>query len=207
MLKVWGRNNSANVQKAMWCVGELGLEYERVDVGGAFGGLDTPEYKAMNPNSRVPTVEDDDNILWESHSVIRYLALKYGKGTLCPDDLGERQKADRWMDWPHNGLNHHLRTLFFALVRDREKVEPDMAALKSVIDEAGTDLPILDGHLANNDYVAGANFTMGDIPIGCIVNRWYSLPMDRPSHPAIEAWLERIRARPAFREHVLLETG
>jgi glutathione S-transferase len=117
MLKVWGRNNSGNVQKTMWCIGELGLEYERVDVGGPFGGLDTPEYKAMNPNSRVPTVEDDGNILWESHSVIRYLALKYGKGTLCPDDLGKRQLADRWMDWLHNGFNHHYRTLFFALVR------------------------------------------------------------------------------------------
>ena len=135
------------------------------------------------------------------------MALKYGKGTLCPDDLGARQKADRWMDWPHNGFNHHLRTLFFALVRDREKAEPDMKVMKTVATEAGTDLPILDGHLANNEYVVGENFTMGDIPIGCIVNRWYSLPMDRPSHPAIEAWLERIRARPSFRKHVLLETG
>ena len=207
MLKVWGRNNSANVQKAMWCIGELGLEYERVDVGGPFGGLDSPEYMALNPNSRIPTVEDEGNILWESHSVIRYLALKYGKGTLCPDDLGARQKADRWMDWPHNGFNHHIRTLFFALVRDREKAEPDMDAMNAIAAEAAVDLPILDGHLSSNEYAAGTNLTMGDIPLGCIVNRWYSLPIDHPSHPAVEDWLHRIRERPAFREHVLLEGG
>ena len=154
--------------------------------GGPFGGLDTLQYMTMNPNSRIPTIEDDGNILWESHSVIRYLALKYGKGTLCPDDLGERQKADRWMDWPHNGFNHHIRTLFFALVRDREKVEPDMDAMNAVVAEAEDDLPILDGYLSNNEYVAGATFTMGDIPLGCIVHRWYSYPSTAPAIPRLK---------------------
>lgn len=203
MLKVWGRNNSLNVQKVMWCVGELGLEYERVDVGGPFGGLDTPEYLAMNPNGQIPTTEDDGNVLWESHSIVRYLSLKYGKGTLCPEDLGLRHTADRWMDWPHNGFMQALRVPFRALVRDRDKAEPDMDAVKTAIVAGEGFLPMLDNCLTNSPYAAGENFTMGDIPLGCILNRWYSLPIERASHPAIENWLERIRERSAFQEHVL----
>ncbi len=207
MLKVWGRANSINVQKVMWCIGELGLEYERVDAGGPFGGLDAPEYLAMNPNGRIPTVEDGGDVLWESHSVVRCLALKYGEGTLCPADPAARQKADRWMDWPHNGFHQNVRTMFFALVRDRDKAEPDMDAVNAAAADAAAFPPVLDGHLAGNDYAAGDSFSMGDIPLACIVNRWYSLPIERAAHPAVEGWLDRIRERPAFRTHVLLESG
>ncbi len=207
MLKVWGRNNSSNVQKAMWCIGELGLEYECIDVGGPFAGLDTPEYLAMNPNGLIPTIQDDGNVLWESHSIVRYLSLKYGKGTLCPEDLGDRHRADRWMDWPHNGFVEALRVPFRALVRDRDKAEPDMDAVNAAVADGESILPALDSHFVGNPYAAGEMFTMGDIPLGCILNRWYSLPIERASHPAIEDWLGRLRERPAFREHVLLESS
>jgi len=207
MLKVWGRNNSLNVQKVMWCVGELGLEYERIDVGGPFAGLETPEYLAMNPNGKIPTAEDDENVLWESHSIIRYLSLKYGKGTLCPEDLGLRHMADRWMDWPHNGFMQALRVPFWALVRDRDKEEPDMDAVNTAVAVAEGFLPILENCLANSPYIAGETFTMGDIPLGCILHRWYSLPIERTSHPSIEAWLDHLKGRSTFQMHVMLQTS
>ena len=117
MLKVWGRATSSNVQKVMWLVGELELPHERVDVGGAFGGNDTPEFLAMNPNGLVPTVEDAGVVLWESHAIVRYLALKHAKGTICPDDLGARAMADRWMDWLVTTVNPNWGIMFGGLVR------------------------------------------------------------------------------------------
>ena len=120
MLRVWGRNNSINVQKVMWTVGELGLPHERIDVGGAFGGLDTAEYGALNPNRRIPTVEDEDVVVWESNACVRYLAARYGAGRLWPEDVRRRAAADMWMDWQVSTLMPDMTVVFWGLIRTPE---------------------------------------------------------------------------------------
>src|SRR5690606_22701182 len=117
MLTVWGRTNSINVQKVMWTVGELGLEHERIDAGGAFGGLDTAEYGRMNPNRRIPVLQDGELGLWESNAIVRYLAARYGAGTLWAEDPAQRSEADRWMDWMVTTLLPDMTVVFWQLVR------------------------------------------------------------------------------------------
>jgi glutathione S-transferase len=199
MLTVWGRPNSLNVQKVMWTVAELGLPHRRIDAGLQFGVNNTPEYLAMNPNGLVPVIDDDGFVLWESNVIVRYLAGRYGSG-LMPSDIRERARAERWMDWQTNTLYPALAPVFVALVRTPpEKRDPAVIAAGRKATERW--LTILDMALAGRDFVNGATFTVGDIPLGVTVNRWYRMPVDREPHPNVEAWLERIRARPGFSQH------
>lgn len=200
MLKLWGRTNSVNVKKALWCLEELGLPYERVDAGGQFGVVNTPEYKKMNPNSRVPTLEEDGFVLWESHSIVRYLCAKHSMGKLCPSDLRVRADAERWMDWAFT-FQSAMRDVFWGLIRTPpEKRDPK--AIEKGIQASHELAAMLDGVLAGRPYVAGEQFTMGDIPIGCEVQRYLRVPIERPSWPKLEAWFERLRQRPPFAKHV-----
>ena len=203
MLKVWGRNNSINVQKVMWAVGELGLEHERIDVGGAFGGLDTPEYGRLNPNRRVPTVEDGEVVVWESNACVRYLAARFGAGTLWPEDPGRRARADMWMDWQVATLLPDMTVVFWGLIRTPE-AERDHARIAAAVERLGTTWRILDEHLASRRFVAGDALTIGDIPVGAGCYRYYSLPIERPSLPKLEAWYGRLKERAPFREHVMV---
>lgn len=203
MLRVWGRNNSINVQKVMWAVGELGLEHERIDVGGAFGGLDTPEYGRLNPNRRVPTVEDADVVVWESNACVRYLAARYGAGRLWPEDVRRRARADMWMDWQVSTLLPDMTVVFWGLIRTPES-ERDLAAIEAAARRLGTTWQLLDEHFATRRFVTGDTFTMGDIPVGASCYRYYELPIARPSLPRVEAWYERLKERAPFREHVML---
>ncbi|HEX5092868.1 MAG TPA: glutathione S-transferase [Burkholderiales bacterium] len=200
MLKLWGRTNSVNVKKALWCLGELGIPYERLDAGMAFGVVNTPEYRRMNPNGRVPTIEDDGFVLWESHSIVRYLCAKHSMGKLCPSDLRVRADAERWMDWAFTFQNA-MRDVFWGLIRtppDKRDQKAIDAGVKASHELAG----MLDGVLAGRPFVAGDAFTMGDIPIGCEVQRYLRVPIERPSRPHLEAWFERLRQRPPFVKHV-----
>ena len=196
MLKIWGRVNSVNVKKVLWAAEELGLKYERIDAGLQFGVTKTPEYMRMNPNSLVPTIDDDGFVLWESHSIVRYLAAKHGMGTLCPADLRSRADAERWMDWAFT-VQTAMRNVFWGLIRTPpEKRDPkaiEEGRLKSI-----ETLQVLEKSLAGKAYVTGATFTMGDIPVGCEVQRFMRVPIDRPRLPNVEAWFERLRARPPF---------
>lgn len=203
MLKVWGRKNSINVQKVLWCCEELGLEYERVDTGGQFGGTDEAEYRAMNPNALIPTLSDDGFTLWESNVIVRYLAARYGMGTLCPEDLQERADADRWMEWQITTVYYHLRPVFLALIRTPPE-ERDEAALEASRGRAAEAWKLLDEHLSDRPYVTGGSFTMADIPLGVSVYRWYELQLERPETPNVRAYYERLCERPAYRENVLL---
>lgn len=203
MLKIWGRNNSVNVQKVMWTVAELGLEHERIDAGGAFGKLDTPEYAAMNPNRHIPVVQDGALVVWESNVCVRYLAAKYGNGSLWSEDPGERALADMWMDWMGNTLVADLTTVFWGLIRTPPE-QRDMNAIKAAVGRLGANWKILDGHLAGRDYVAGERLTMGDIPVGAACYRYYQLAIDRPSLPHVDAWYQRLQARSAFAQHVMI---
>jgi glutathione S-transferase len=199
MLKIWGRVNSVNVKKALWCIEELSLPYERADAGMQFGVVNTPEYRRMNPNGLVPTMDEDGFILWESHSIVRYLAAKHGKGVLLPMDEHARAVASQWMDWAFS-FQGSVRDSFWNLIRTPPE-KRDAAAIERSRVRSGEMAAILDGALADRMYVAGA-FSMGDIPIGCEVQRWMRLPMERPRLPHLEAWFERLCARTAFRKIV-----
>jgi glutathione S-transferase len=199
MIKVWGRTNSVNVKKVLWCLDELSLEYERSDAGLNFGVVNTPEYRKMNPNGLVPTLEEDGFVIWESHTIVRYLSDKYGKGVLRSMDLNPRIVANQWMDWAFT-FQSSVRDSFWNLIRTPAD-KRDAKAIEASRVKSGEMAKILDAALADKLYVAGA-FSMGDIPIGCEVQRWIRLPMERPKLPNLEAWFERLCARPAFKKNV-----
>src|SRR5450755_1013587 len=172
MLKMWGRNTSSNVQKAMWAVGELELPCERIDVGGAFGKTKEPFYLAMNPNSLVPTLEEEDGFtLWESNSVVRYLAAKHDKnGVLEPKDPKQRALASQWMDWQLSVVGPAITPCFWGLIRTPVE-KRDATAIKTSQDKTTDAMKILDAQLAKMAFVAGPAFSYGDIPVGVMCYR------------------------------------
>jgi glutathione S-transferase len=200
MLKIWGRANSVNVKKVLWAAEELGLKYDRIEAGMAYGVTQTPEYKKMNPNSLVPTIEDDGLVLWESHAIVRYLTAKHAAGTLWPTDLRVRADADRWMDWAFT-FNTTIRTVFWGLVRTPPE-KRDLQAIEEARKKCADLLSIPDAALAGRSYVAGDSFSMGDIPLGCHVQLWMRMPIERPAHPNLTAWFDRLCTRPAFKKTV-----
>ncbi len=202
MLKILGRKNSSNVQNVLWCTGELGLEFERKDVGGPFGGNDTPDYLAMNPNGLVPTIIDEGYVQWESCSCVRYLSAKYGEGTLWPADPAARGEADRWMDWHLSTLAPSMRPIFWNLVRVPEPAR-DMEAVETGRVTAAEKWRILDAHLKGRPFVAGDRLTMGDIPLGIMAYRWFGLPIERPELTNLRAWYEHLTEHPAYKEHIM----
>ena len=205
MLKLWGRITSLNVRKVMLVAQELGLAFERIDAGGAFGVVQTPTYLAKNPNALVPVLEDDlagEHVqLWESNVIVRYLCARHAPDTLYPLALPARFDAERWMDWQQTSLNPPIGTVFFNLIR-LSSDKRDMGAVTRNIPLAEGCLAILDEHLAACDYVNGDRFTMADIPVGTSVSRWSKLPFDRQSRPNVERWLARLKERPAFKAHI-----
>jgi glutathione S-transferase len=203
MLKIWGRTSSVNVQKVMWAVAELGLAHERIDAGLHYGGVNEPWYRAMNPNGRVPVIDDDGFVLYESNAIVRYLAAKHGAGTLWPTDLQLRADGDRWMDWATSTLGVPMTPLFWGMIRTLPE-QRNLEAIEAERLKTEAIMQILDARLADRPYVAGENFTMGDIPVGCFTYRWYALPMQHGDHPNLKRWYERLQERPAFRTHVML---
>lgn len=203
MLKIWSRRNSVNGKKALWCLEELGLPYERIEAGREHGVVNTLEYRALNPNGLIPTIDDDGFILWESHAIVRYLSAKHGVGTLWPEDLRVRADADRWMDWAGQVLSPAMRPAFWQLVRTPE-AERDHAAITKSVARSGELLVMVDDLFANRPYVAGDAFTMGDIPLGCHTYNWMAMPIVRPPLPHLAAWYERLKERPAYREVVMV---
>ena len=202
MFKILGRNNSVNVIKVLWCAAELGLDFDRTDIGGAFGGNDQPEYLAKNPMGRVPTVEDGDLILWESQAIVRYLAATHGIGTLWPEDPGERALSDLWMDWYTAHLHPPMTTIFWGLVRTAE-ANRDNDAIAAAEVEAGKLWSVLDQHLEDCDFVNGGQLTIGDFPVGAAAFRYYSLVEERPAMPNLDRWYAALGERPAYRKHVI----
>jgi glutathione S-transferase len=203
MIKIWGRNTSSNVQKAMWAVGELGLEHTRIDIGGAFGKNKELPYLAMNPNALVPTLEEDDGFtLWESNSIIRYLAGKHNKaGALEPKDAKQRALASQWMDWQLSVLGPAITPAFWGLIRTPPE-KRDMAAIKAAQDKTTGAMTILDAQLGKTAYVAGLAFSYGDIPVGVMTYRFRQLVPDRPPLPNLERWFGAISKRKPFQDHV-----
>ena len=204
MLTIYGRTNSINVQKVMWCIGELGIPHKRVDAGMEYGVNNTTEYLAKNPNGRVPLLEEDDGFtLWESHSITRYLAAKHGAGSLSPTDPKPRADAERWMDWLITTIDRSMAAVFWGLIRTPPE-KRDMAAIEAGRKTLAEQLRIADARLADRPYLGGDHLTIGDIPLGCHIHRWFRLPIERPALPHLEAWFNRLSERPAYREHVML---
>jgi glutathione S-transferase len=199
MLRIWGRLTSVNVQKVVWTADELGLEYERLDAGGAFGIVQTPEYKAMNPNSLVPVIEDDGFVLWESNAIARYLASKSAATTLWPEDLRLRADVDRWMDWQATTYTPAMRDAFWQLIRTPAQ-KRDSAVLARSIADSEKAAAILDAHLEGREFVAGDAFTLADIVNGCATHRWLGLPCEKVRRPNLERWYGTLKSRPASRQ-------
>jgi glutathione S-transferase len=203
MLRIWGRHTSINVQKVLWCCDELNVAFDQKQVGGEFGGLDTPQYLDMNPNGRIPTIEDDSFVLWEANTIVRYLCAKHGLGRLCPSELAARIDAERWMDWQICHILPGMVTMFFGLIRTPEESR-DKAAINAARIRTEDAWKILDGYLKTRQYVCGEKFTMADIPLGAFAYRWHMLPIERPSLPNLYGWFQRLSERPAFKQRVML---
>ena len=194
MIKIWGRNTSSNVQKAMWAVDELGLERQRIDVGGAFGKTKEAPYLAMNPNSLVPTLEEEDGFtLWESNSIVRYLAGKHDKsGALEPKDPEQRALASQWMDWQLSVVGPAIFHAFWGLIRTPPE-KRDLAAIKTSQEKTTDAMMILDAQLAKTAFVAGPEFSYGDIPVGVMCYRYRQLVPEPSRHAQPRSLVRRHR--------------
>lgn len=202
MLQLKGRINSSNVMKALWVLDEIGLDYDREDVGGAFGKNHEAPYLSLNPNGRIPTIIDGDLVLWESNSIVRYLAATHSAGTLWPMDPAARARCDMWMDWQLTELVHGMVPVFHGLIR-KSPEERDMDAIAAARDDWAGKWRILDDHLSRNAYIGGDDFTIADIPIGPLAYRWYELPIEREEFTHLKRWYDLICARPAFQKHCM----
>lgn len=204
MLTIWGRENSSNVKKVLWCADELGIAYKQIVAGGSFGVVNTPEYRAMNPNGLVPSIEDDGFVLWESNAIIRYLCSKHGGGALYAADLMQRAMADQWMDWTTSTFATPLRNLFLNTVRlPVEQRKQDVA--QRGLQACASHLSLVDAALAKKPFLSGSDFGMGDIPLACLVYAWFEMPIQRPALAHLEAWYQRLALRPAYRNRVMIE--
>lgn len=203
MLKIWGRTNSVNVQKVLWCCDELGLSFERIDAGMQFGRLDDPDYLALNPNGQIPTLVDGTFSLWESNSILRYLAMQYGaSSSLYPSEPKLRASIDRWLDWSLSMLQPAAGPVFHALVRTpADKRDP--TALAANLEKLTKRWKLLDEHLQGRFHIEGDKFTIADIVLGAFAKRWFGLEgIERPSMPSLERWYQRLAQRAPFRKHI-----
>jgi glutathione S-transferase len=196
MLKIWGRITSLNVRKVVLAAQELGIAFERIDAGGSFGIVKTPEYLARNPNGLVPLVEDDQVQLWESNAIVRYLCARHAPDILYPLALPQRFDAERWMDWQQTTLNPAARGAFMQWIRTpADRRDPQVIAQSVAATEPL--LALLDHHLSRQPFMTGERLSMADLPIACEVDRWIQLPQPRTERRHLDRWFALIRARPS----------
>jgi glutathione S-transferase len=203
---VWGRATSSNVMKVLWGLGELGQPFERIDVGGAFGKTDTPEYRGMNPTGLVPTLQEGDFTLWESNAILRYLAQVHASGSdLWPENPMARSTIDHWMDAQQTLLNRPMSGVFWGLVRTPAD-KRDLKAVEASIAETARAWRMIEDKLNQQNFIAGAAFTLCDIPWGVHAHRWFGMDyqgLARPEMPALRAWYDRLCERAAYQQHVV----
>jgi len=198
-LTIWGRANSVNVQKVLWCLHELDLAYDRIDAGMQFGKNNEAAYLAMNPNGRVPTLVDGDFVLWESNSVMRYLCLAHGQHSpIYPQGARERAAVDRWLDWTLSTLQPVDRPVFWALVRTPPE-KRDMVQIQKDADAEAVQWRIVDARLGTRRFIEGDAFTIADIALGAFARRWFGVEgITKPKLENLERWFALIAARPGF---------
>ena len=202
-ISIWGRANSVNVQKVLWCLSELDLPHERIDAGMAFGKNNEPQYLAMNPNGRVPTLIDGGFVLWESNSIMRYLAMAYGQGSpIYPQSPQRRAAVDRWLDWTLSTLPPVDRPVFWALVRTPVE-QRDMIAIQRDVDAEAVQWRIVDRQLATRRFIEGEDFTLADIALGAYARRWLGVEgVSKPGLPHLDRWFAQFSERAGFRQFV-----
>ena len=205
MLKIWGRKTSVNVQKVMWAIVELDVAHERIDAGGPFGGTDTAQYGALNPNRLVPTMEDGAFVLWESNAITRYVAAKYGTGTLMPGELAQRGLVDQWIDWSATTLAPDIIGVCFVGLIRTAAAERNGPAIEAAARRSGSHLGILDAQLAMTPFIVGQRLTAADIVVGAFMYRYFNLSIERPDLPNIRRWYRELTDRPAYRNHVMID--
>jgi glutathione S-transferase len=202
VLRILGRPNSFNVRKVLWVCDELGIAFEREDWGRGYRRTDDPAFLSVNPIGLVPTVVEDGNILRESNTIVRYLATKHGTDEIYPRDPLQRAQVEQWMDWANYETSISLRGAFLGGVLNEPPWNNPWfveQGRRQITKEVGQ----LDRHLSEvGPYVTGAAFTIGDIPIGLVVNRWFHLNFDRPSYPSVERYYEQLSERPPYGRHV-----
>jgi glutathione S-transferase len=203
-LRLWGRATSVNVQKVTWALAELDIPYERIDAGGLYGGLDRPDFLAMNPNALVPVLEHDGLVMFESNAIVRHLARTFGAGSLLPDDEAGMAHADQWMDWAATTLSPAYMGVFWEAVR-KPPSERDAGRLAEHARKAGEAMRIADARLQESPNLCGERLTMGDIPAAALLYRYYDMPIERPSLPALERWYGELAGRPAYRSTVMTD--
>lgn len=205
MRKVWGRTSSSNVMKVLWTLEELGLPYERIDAGGAFGRTRDPAYRAMNPMGLVPTLEEEDGwSLWESNSIVRYICnLHAPGGPLYPAEPRARAKVETWMDWQLGHVTAPMVTIFFTHIRIPEP-DRDWKAEAKAREDAGRLWKIVDATVAGSRFLCGDQVTLADVALGCWVHRWFQLPIERPDLAHLARYYETLKTRPGFVRHVAL---
>jgi len=206
MITLWGRANSINVQKALWTLGELGLPFEHVDAGGDAGGLDSPQFLAMNPHGRVPVLKDGETAIWESHTIVRYLCAVYAPAILCPTHPKLRAQCESWMDWTLASLQPAIMGLFWGFYRTPAP-QRDANLNRRLAADAAAALEILDAWLGQRPFVAGEAFTMADIPAGTLMHRYFGMEIERPRLPNVCAWRERLAERTAYARNVMRPFG
>lgn len=197
---IWGRLNSHNVKKVAWFAEELGLSYQRHDIGGSFGYTDA--YLAMNPNRLVPTIEDGKVVLWESNAILRYMAAEYGGPRWFAHDPIDRALGDRWMDWQFSYADCQ-RLPFLAMARTPED-QWDRPAIAAAVDRCAAHLAILEAQLERTAWLSGGQFGVADVPMGVYINTWFHLPFDKPDFPKLADWYARLQERPGYRGNVMI---
>lgn len=204
MITIHGRATSSNVQPVMWAVAELGLAHRRLDVGGAFGGTDTPEFLAMNPNGLVPVLVDGDLTLFESCAILRYLGARYGGEAFWPSDPAARGRLDQWAEWIKTSVLPALvYKVFWQLVRTPER-ERSQAAIKEGAATLARLMPMIETRLGENPWLGGREMCFADIMLGHFLYRYFTLEFERVELPRIAAYYERLCGRPAYAEHVMV---
>jgi len=204
MLTIWGRRSSFNVQKVMWLVSELELPHRHIDAGGQFGGLDDPAFLAMNPHGRVPVIRDGDAVVWESQTILRYLAARYGRARFWSDDPAERARVESWMDWSQTALQPDFLVGvfwgFFRMPPDRR----NWPAINAALGRCAVDFGKLDRLLEGRTFLLGETLSLADITAGTSLYRYFELEIERPSTPQVERWYRALQQRAPFREHVMI---
>lgn len=204
MLKIWGRLNSLNVQKVMWLVGELEIPFEHIPAGGKFGSLNTSDFLAMNPHAKIPVINDKGAIVWESHTILRYLAARYNHKDLWSNDPVIRSQAERWMDWSQTTLQPDFLTGVFWNFYRTPEAQRDWKAINENLNRCKEHFKLLNQILDKQPFLAGNSFSLADIPAGTLLYRYFELEIERPKTPNVESWYKRLQDRTSFQKYVMV---
>ena len=204
MIRILGRHTSGNVQKVLFLLEEIGQKYVREDYGRQFKNTDTDAYRKLNPTMKVPTMVDGDVSSWESHTILRYLAAKYGRDRFWCEGPAERSGFERWMDWSQTTLQpDFLMGVFWGFNRTPEP-QRNWPAIQAKVAACARHFRLLDRIIGDRRYLCGDSLALADIPVGTSLYRYFEIEIERPSVPNVERWYRRLQEHPAYQEHVMV---